>query len=63
MPLGADTVAIKRITANKVTAILKKNGKVVAESTATVSADGKTTTVTVKPADGTAGSTAVYDKQ
>jgi hypothetical protein len=63
MPLGADTVAIKRITTNKVTAILKKNGKVVAQSTATVSADGKTTTLTVEPTDGSAGSTAVYDKQ
>jgi hypothetical protein len=62
-PFGADTVAIKRLTAHKVTAVLKKDGKVIGHSTATVSADGKTTTVTFKPTDGTAGNTSVYDKQ
>jgi hypothetical protein len=63
MPFGADTVAIKRLTGHKVSAILKKDGKVVAHSTAAVSADGKTTTLILKPTDKTAGNTSVFDKQ
>jgi hypothetical protein len=63
MPFGADTVAIKRLSAHKVSATLKKDGKLVANSTATVSADGKTTTLILKPTDGTPGNTSVYEKQ
>jgi hypothetical protein len=63
MPFGADTVAIKRLSSHKVSATLKKDGKLVGNSTSTVSADGKTTTLIMKPTDGTAGTTSVYDKQ
>jgi hypothetical protein len=63
MALGADTLAIKRINAHKVDATLKKDGKVVGHTTAAVSADGKTTTLIIKPTDGTAGNTSIYDKQ
>jgi hypothetical protein len=47
-PLGADTVAEKRIDANTTTSIAKKAGKVVLTTKTVVSKDGKFTTVTSK---------------
>lgn len=69
-PLGnnpdADTVARTRIDANTVQTALKKNGKVTTTQTSTVSADGKTRTVTTKGFNGAGqqvSNVAVYDKQ
>ncbi|HVO56485.1 MAG TPA: hypothetical protein VMT51_02190 [Dongiaceae bacterium] len=64
-PYGADQIAIKRENSHQFTATLKKGGKVVAKSTATVSHDGKTTTVTSKGSDASKpmSVTQVYDKQ
>ena len=66
MPYGADHIAIKRMSAHKYTATLKKDGKVIGTSVATVSADGKTTTLEGKSTDAkgnSSDSTSVYDKQ
>jgi hypothetical protein len=63
MPLGADAVALKRVSARKVTATMKKDGKIVGLSTANVSADGKTTRLTFKAVGGTEEMVSVYDKQ
>ena len=66
MPGGADTIALKRESANKVTATLKRQGKPVGESESEVSADGKVTTVKGKGKnpDGKAYSQeGVYEKQ
>ena len=66
MAYGADHIAIKRVSAHKYMATLKKDGKVVATSTAIVSADGKTTTLESKSTDAKGNgsdSTSVYDKQ
>ena len=66
MPYGADHIAIKRMSAHKYTATLKKDGKVVGTSIATVSEDGKTTTLEGKGTDAKGNaweSTSVYDKQ
>jgi hypothetical protein len=66
MPGGADTIALKRISAKKVEGTLKKGGAEVAKVTAVVSKDGKTSTVTStgKSADGKSmSSVSVYDKQ
>jgi hypothetical protein len=56
MPGGADSIAIKPISGNKSTAVLKKGGKEVASSEVEVSKDGKVTTVKSrgKLPDGTA---------
>jgi hypothetical protein len=65
-PGGADALAIKRISANKAEAILKKGGKEIGKSWSEVSKDGKTTTIkgSGKTADGKDYSTVgVYDKQ
>jgi hypothetical protein len=65
-PGGADTISIKRINPNEYEAVLKKGGKLVANSKAEVSKDGKVTTVTSKGtgSDGKPMSmTSVYDKQ
>jgi hypothetical protein len=65
-PGGADTISIKRINPNEYEAVLKKAGKLVANSKAEVSKDGKVTTVTSKGtgSDGKPMSmTSVYDKQ
>ena len=62
----ADTVARTRIDASTVQTISKKNGKVTTMQTSTVSADGKTRTVTTKgvsAAGQQVSNVAVYDKQ
>jgi len=62
----ADTVARTRVNANTVETISKKAGKVVITQQSTVSADGKTRTVTTKGvnADGKpVNNVAVYEKQ
>jgi hypothetical protein len=65
MPFGADQIAIKRVSSNRFSATLKKDGKIVGTSASTVSKDGKTITLIGKgTADGKAvSSTQVYDKQ
>src|SRR5205807_6070466 len=45
-PSGADTIAVKRISASTRDATLKKAGKVVQTSHSVVSKDGKTLTIT-----------------
>ena len=62
----ADTVARTRVNANTVQTISKKAGKVVTTQQSTVSADGKTRTVTskgVNAAGKTIDNVAVYEKQ
>jgi hypothetical protein len=66
MPGGADSIAIKRLSPNKVEAILKRSGKEIGKSTAEVSKDGKVTIVrgNGKNPDGVEYHTeSVYDKQ
>ncbi len=66
MPGGADTISIKRVGPNNLTAVLKKGGKEVGTSEAEASKDGKTVTLKSKgmTADGKSmTSTTVYDKQ
>jgi hypothetical protein len=60
-----DTVAVKRIDANTVERTGKVGGKIVETATRTVSADGKTLTITTKGnLDGTEySSTQVFEKQ
>jgi hypothetical protein len=56
----------KRVNARTLAMTLKKDGKVVGTGRITVSADGKSRTVTVSLTDSmgkTMSSTAVYDKQ
>lgn len=63
---GEDARAYTKVSARKLSFASKKDGKVVLSGTVTVSADGKTRTVTssMKGADGkTAKSVLVYDKQ
>ncbi len=65
-PGGADTIAIKRVSSNKVEATLKKGGKESGTSEAAVSKDGTVTTVKSngKTPDGkTYSIVAVYEKQ
>jgi hypothetical protein len=65
-PGSADTIAIKRVSANKVEATLKKGGKEIGTSQAEVSKDGTVSTVKSKgkAPDGKAYSiVAVYEKQ
>jgi hypothetical protein len=62
----ADTVARTRVDANTVTTVSKKAGKVVATQQSTVSADGKTRTVTTKGVNAAGqkiNNVAVYDRQ
>ena len=62
----ADTVARTRISANVVETISKKAGKVVATQQSTVSADGKTRTVTTKGVNAAGqkiDNVAVYERQ
>ena len=62
----ADTVARTRIDANTVQTVSKKNGKVTTTQTSTVSADGKTRTVTTKGVNALGqqvSNVAIYDKQ
>src|SRR5450432_1257199 len=65
-PMGTDHIAITRVNSHQFSAALKKGGKPVATSTAVVSHDGKTSTVSTKGtgADGKPfKSTSLYDKQ
>ena len=62
----ADMVARTRVNANTVQTVSKKGGKVTITQTSTVSADGKTRTVTMKgvnAAGQTVNNVAVYEKQ
>ena len=62
----ADMVARTRVNANTVQTVSKKGGKVMTTQTSTVSADGKTRTVTTKgvnAAGQTVNNVAVYEKQ
>lgn len=66
MPFGADHLSIKKLNSHQFSAVLKKDGKVVANSSTTVSHDGKTTTLTSKGTDAKGNpvkSTSVFDKQ
>lgn len=66
MPGGADTIALTKVSAHKVTGISKKGGKEIGKVTSEVSKDGKTTTVVTraKTADGKeVKATSVYEKQ
>jgi hypothetical protein len=66
MPGGADTAALKRVSAEKTEGILKKGGKEVGKTITELSNDGKTATVKShgKTADGKEFSVvSVYDKQ
>jgi len=63
---NADTVARKRIDANTVETVSKKGGKVTTTQTSTVSADGKTRTVTTKGTNAEGKpvhNVAVYERQ
>jgi hypothetical protein len=65
-PGGADTIALKRVSARKVEGTLKKDGKEIGKVVAELSSDGKVTTVKSKgkTGDGKEFSTdTVYDKQ
>lgn len=62
----ADMVARTRVNANTVQTVSKKGGKVTITQTSTVSADGKTRTVTMKgvnAAGQTVNNVVVYEKQ
>ena len=62
----ADTVARTRVNANTVETIAKKAGKVVTTQQSTVSADGKTRTVTTKGVNAAGkpvNNVAVYERQ
>jgi hypothetical protein len=50
-PFGADTIAVTRVDANTVTAVLKKGGKTLVTTKSVVSKDGKVTTNTEKGAN------------
>jgi hypothetical protein len=63
MPLGADKIAITRPSPSTTKATLKKGTTVVAHTTSTVSASGKTTILNIVPTDGSDPTKAVYDKQ
>jgi hypothetical protein len=65
-PLGADTVAVKRVDANTRTSINKKAGKTLYTATSVVSKDGKVITITAKGMNGEGqplSYTMVWDKQ
>jgi len=65
MPGGADTVALKKVNADKTEGVLKKDGKEIGTVKAEVSKDGKTTTVTAnRKVDGKEiKAVSVYEKQ
>ena len=66
MPLGADHIAIKQLNSHMLSATMKKGDKAVGTSSATVSHDGKTLTLTSKGSDASGKpvkTVAVYDKQ
>ena len=66
VPGGADTIALKRISANKTEATLKKGGTVVRTAWLVVSKDGKVLKIMAKgkdPDGKTAKTALVFDKQ
>jgi hypothetical protein len=66
MPFGADHIAIKQVNSHMLSSTMKKGDKAAGTSTAMVSHDGKTLTLTSKGTDaaGKAVKTVVvYDKQ
>jgi hypothetical protein len=66
MPFGADHIAIKQVNSHMLSSTMKKGDKAAGSSTAMVSHDGKTLTLTSKGTDaaGKAVKTVVvYDKQ
>jgi hypothetical protein len=65
MPAGADTAALGRTSAHKITGVLKKGGAKIGTVWADISSDGKTVTVDTKgKIDGKEVKThQVYDKQ
>jgi hypothetical protein len=65
-PYGADHIAIKQVNSHMTSATLKKGDKIVGTTSATVSHDGKTATLTSKGTDADGKpqkSVSVYDKQ
>lgn len=63
-PGGADTITIKRVNPSSCESVLKKAGQPVLTTTAKVSTDGKTTTLTQNPISGTGPTNnLVFDKQ
>jgi hypothetical protein len=65
-PWGADHISIKKQNSHMVSVTLKKGDKTVATGSATVSHDGKMTTVILKGADASGKpmkSESIYDKQ
>lgn len=65
-PFGADTIAVTRVDANTVKAVLKKGGKTLVTTKSLVSKDGKVTTNTQKGANAQGqpiNQVAVWDKQ
>jgi hypothetical protein len=63
-PGGADTITIKRLNPSSYQSVLKKAGQPVLTTTAEVSKDGKTTTLTQHSISGTGPTnTLVFDKQ
>ena len=66
VPGGADTIALKRISANRTEAILKKGGKVVRTARLIVAKDGKVMKILASgqdPDGKTAKTALVFDKQ
>jgi hypothetical protein len=66
MPFGADHIAIKQVNSHMLSAAMKKGDKAAGTSSATVSHDGKTLTLTSKGTDANGKpmkTVAVYDKQ
>jgi hypothetical protein len=66
MPFGADHIAIKQLNSHMLSATMKKGDKAAGTSSATVSHDGKTLTLTSKGTDATGKpvkTVVVYDKQ
>jgi hypothetical protein len=66
IPYGADHLAIKQLNSHQLSTTLKKGDKTVGTTSATVSHDGKTLTLTSKGTDANGKpvkSVAVYDKQ
>jgi hypothetical protein len=65
-PYGADHIAIKQLNSHQLSATSKKGDKIVGTTSATVSHDGKTLTLTSKGTDANGKpvkSVSVYDKQ
>ena len=62
-PAGADTISLKQASANSASATLKKSGQIVLMTKASVSADGKVTTLIQTSPKGSASNTLIYEKE